>query len=258
MAINPIHVPRVSFGLRTQTLLEQLTRNQGRLFFEEQRVATGRALLSASDDPIAAGKVVRLSDRLVRQDQILANLQHADRWLTAGESAVTNIADLLIEAKSIALEQVNSFQTSEQRASAAIIVDGIIDQLITVGNQQFAGRYLFGGRRTTEAPFDTLLGRAQFVGDRGDRNTVVDFGLERPFNLPADQLFGLTDDILPGSVLDTGGYFSRGFTYQGHLSELMPRVPDGAFGKRARTRCRMLSVRSCSPAEMKILVPLTA
>jgi hypothetical protein len=35
-----------------------------------------------------------------------------------------------------------------------------------------------------------------------------------------------TDDIIPGAVLDTGGYFSKGFTYQGHLSELMPKVPD--------------------------------
>jgi hypothetical protein len=35
-----------------------------------------------------------------------------------------------------------------------------------------------------------------------------------------------TDDTVPGAVLDTGGFFSKGFTYQGHLSELMPRVPD--------------------------------
>jgi hypothetical protein len=35
-----------------------------------------------------------------------------------------------------------------------------------------------------------------------------------------------TDDIVPGSVMDTGGYWSRAFTYQGHLSEIMPKVPD--------------------------------
>ena len=36
----------------------------------------------------------------------------------------------------------------------------------------------------------------------------------------------------------------------------MPPVPGGASGRRARTRCTMFSVRSCSPAEMKILVPV--
>ena len=38
----------------------------------------------------------------------------------------------------------------------------------------------------------------------------------------------------------------------------MPRVPAGASGRRASTRCTMFSVRSCSPAEMKILVPVIA
>jgi len=36
----------------------------------------------------------------------------------------------------------------------------------------------------------------------------------------------------------------------------MPREPAGASGSRASTRCTMFSVRSCSPALMKILVPL--
>ncbi len=36
----------------------------------------------------------------------------------------------------------------------------------------------------------------------------------------------------------------------------MPRVPGGPSGNRASTRWMMFSVRSCSPAEMKILVPV--
>ena len=36
----------------------------------------------------------------------------------------------------------------------------------------------------------------------------------------------------------------------------MPLVPGGASGRRASTRCTMFSVRSCSPPEMKILLPV--
>ena len=36
----------------------------------------------------------------------------------------------------------------------------------------------------------------------------------------------------------------------------MPRVPAGASGSLASTRWMMFAVRSCSPALMKILVPL--
>ena len=50
----------------------------------------------------------------------------------------------------------------------------------------------------------------------------------------------------PSSATDTLGTRNR----------LMPRLPSGASGVRASTRWMMFSVRSCSPAEMKILVPV--
>ena len=42
----------------------------------------------------------------------------------------------------------------------------------------------------------------------------------------------------------------------GTRNRLMPRVPEGASGSFASTRWRMFSARSCSPAEMKILLPV--
>ncbi|MNJ57889.1 hypothetical protein D3C77_535000 [compost metagenome] len=44
----------------------------------------------------------------------------------------------------------------------------------------------------------------------------------------------------------------------GTMNRLMPRVPWGASGRRASTMWMMFSVRSCSPLEMKILVPVSA
>ena len=51
--------------------------------------------------------------------------------------------------------------------------------------------------------------------------------------------------------------------FQGHRKEAlvknreMPFDPTGASGRRASTRWTMFSVRSCSPAEMKILLPVS-
>ncbi len=44
--------------------------------------------------------------------------------------------------------------------------------------------------------------------------------------------------------------------YFGTTNRLMPRTPGGASGSFASTRWMMFSVMSCSPAEMKILVPV--
>ena len=43
----------------------------------------------------------------------------------------------------------------------------------------------------------------------------------------------------------------------GMINNEIPRVPSGAPGNRANTMCTMFSDISCSPAEMKILVPVT-
>ncbi|MNY56693.1 hypothetical protein D3C86_1927990 [compost metagenome] len=52
----------------------------------------------------------------------------------------------------------------------------------------------------------------------------------------------------PGLPLASGMNF-------GTTNSEMPLVPCGASGRRASTRWMMFSARSCSPAEMKILVP---
>ena len=44
--------------------------------------------------------------------------------------------------------------------------------------------------------------------------------------------------------------------YLGTRNMLIPLVPFGAPGSRASTRWMMFSVKSCSPAEMKIFVPV--
>ena len=48
---------------------------------------------------------------------------------------------------------------------------------------------------------------------------------------------------------------SRNF---GTMKRLIPLMPGGASGRRASTRCTMFDVRSWSPAEMKILLPVMA
>jgi hypothetical protein len=56
-----------------------------------------------------------------------------------------------------------------------------------------------------------------------------DYELEVPQFLRRFNLYLLpvsTDDIVPGAVVAKGGHRGKGFTYQGHLSELMPRIPD--------------------------------
>ena len=216
MAISSAgNISRVSTSLRTFTLITQLQKNALRVFREEQRISTGNQLLSIADDPIAAEKIGRMLKSLDGQDQILANLQHADNQLASADSAISEISDLLIEAARIASEQAGSLQSAEERAAQAVIVDGIIDQLKTIGNRQFQSRYLFAGRSINEPPLSTAIGRVTNLADQADLQTLVSNNFLLPFNVTTDSLFGLRNEVV-------GGYanFDVQLNGNGRVSEL--------------------------------------
>lgn len=230
MAINPVTASRVTHRLQTGALLEQLRANSLRLFNLQQQLSTGRRLLTAGDDPVGASRVVRYDQLLTRQDQILANLTAADKFLSATDAAITDVSGLLIEAAGIASEQVGSFQSADQRAAAATLVDGIITQLEAIGNREFQGRYLFAGRQAQQRPLDSILGRVTLRGDRGDLRTRAAIETTATagsdpllaYNLTVDRLFDLAsapiaasadlDPILTSDtrIADLGGALGQG------------------------------------------------
>ncbi len=177
-----------------------MQRNALSVFQLEQQISSGRSILSIADDPIAAERITRMLKSLESQDQILLNLRHADSQLAAADSAITEITDLLNEAARIASEQSSNLQSADERASQAVIIDGIIDQLVNVANRQFQAQYLFGGRQTDEAPLNTQFGRVTHVGDRGHRNTLVTDDFTLPFNVTVDSLLQLNQRKVGGDA----------------------------------------------------------
>lgn len=199
MSISTSNLTRVSNSLRVYMTLSQLRQNTQQLFRQQQLVATQRQLLSVGDDPIAAEKITRLNQLLEGQDQILQNLSHAESHLSASDSALTEISDLLIDAARIASEQAGSLSSSEERAAQSVVIDGIISQLMNVGNRQYQGLYLFGGWDVKEAPLNSDLGRVAFAGGLGQRTTLVDPGFSDAYSVGLADIYGLRREL-------TGGY----------------------------------------------------
>lgn len=191
MAITPININRVTNNLRSYSLLESLRANTLNLFLEQNRIASGRKLNSPSEDPVGAAKATLLSEVLERQNQLLTNIQHASSFLSATDTAVGEVSDLLIDAHNIGLTMVNNGSVShEERQSEAELILGIIDQLVTVGNRQYNGMYLFGGQETRSAPFTQDLGVAEYRGDTASLKTTVDAGQDPAINLNGADLYG--------------------------------------------------------------------
>src|SRR3990172_4295652 len=190
MAISPVNVTRISNNLRTTVMVDSLRRNQVDLFLSQSRLATGRSFVTPSEDPVSAARALDLSQALARQEQFRANVQYGDTFLTAADSALTEVNSLLIQASSIASQTVSNLTSEAEREAEAEVVAAIRQQVQTIANRQFNGRYLFGGRDTTHLPFVDALGGVAYVGDVGELLIRPDVQLKSPINIPGSLVFG--------------------------------------------------------------------
>ncbi len=200
MAISPIHFSRISQNMRSSMISDTIRRTGLELFLTQTRIATGRSFVAPSEDPVAATRVLDLTDAHARQQQFSANVHYADNLLASADSSMTEIAGLLSEAQAIASQDVSNLTSAEERAADAELIAAIRQQLLSVGNRQFAGKYLFAGRDTIDRPFVQVSGGVLYLGDTGDLATRTDTGLSEPMNVPGNLLFGALSSHTGGVV----------------------------------------------------------
>ena len=200
MPVTSVNITRVSNNMQTLSLLETLRRNTLSLFLEQNRIATGNKFVAPSEDPVGSNRAIRLTEILEQQEQILANIRHADSFLAATDSGIGEINDLLGQAYSIASEMVNTTADQSQRKSMAELVRGIINQLVSVGNRTYRGIQLFGGQQTTQPPFTQTTGGVEYRGDTGEMRSRVDYQQTPVFNLNGAELFGMLSGEVAGNV----------------------------------------------------------
>lgn len=200
MSISPVNITRISQGLQTGMLLQSLQRNQRDVFNTQSRIAAGRSFLVGSENPVAAARVLNLNHAFARQQQFAANALHADNFLAAADGSLSEISSLLIDASTIASQTVSNLTSEAERESQAEVVAAIRRQLEIVGNRQFNGRFLFGGRETTDTPFVTALGGVAYVGDTGNLITRLNETLFGAMNVPGSDLFKALSDPIATNV----------------------------------------------------------
>ncbi|NLU19783.1 MAG: flagellar hook-associated protein FlgL [Phycisphaerae bacterium] len=210
MAINAVNLMRVSHNLQSSAMLNTLRRNTLSLFLEQNRLATGSRLNTLSDDPLAAGQALRLTEVLEQQDQVLRNIRHANSFLSASDQAIGEVHDLLIQARTLASDAVNITADQEQRDATAELIKGIINQLVNVGNRKLGDVFLFSGQRTTTMPFSQGTVGIQYLGDTGELTSMVDSNQQAAINVSGVELFGSLSaqipsqqDLNPSLTLDT-------------------------------------------------------
>ncbi len=205
---NIIGIPatRISDLFVRQRLMEQVQQAQKELFRAEMQVSTGRRFQLPSEEPTAALRAMSLQRLLERKEQVRTNLSTNQSYLSATDTAMSRISNLVAEMRGVAVGAVDTVLSQQQRLAAALQVQEAIRQLVDAGNQQFRGRYLFAGSTTYVRPFRfTEEGIVEYLGNEKQLLSYSDIDLLFETNLDGSTVFGAISEPVRGSVdLDPG------------------------------------------------------
>lgn len=156
---------------KTQLQYNQLT----------EQISTQKKVNRASDDPIAATKIIDYRQEMTANQQYQNNIENVDAWISMTESKLSGAYDLIVKAREIAVAQATGTATTSSRENAAQEIQSLIEELASLANAKLGDRYLFSGSQNTTAPFSTTesaaqIGDATKAGDNTFAGTVVSSG----------------------------------------------------------------------------------
>lgn len=201
MAVLPLNLARVSNSLRTTVATQNLTSTQKQLLQVQNQLSTGQKVITPSDDPGTASIIMQLQKTLETRQMYAANVKQASSNLSEVDSTLGQVSDLLNEAQSLASANVGSSVTQEERQGAAEVVKSLYSQMLSLGNHQFNGTYLFAGDRANAQPFTEFNGGVRFDGTDNQLSNRFDESTTMQFTVGASDVFGAITARQAGSAL---------------------------------------------------------
>jgi flagellar hook-associated protein 3 FlgL len=137
---------RVSFAMRYSNMVRQMGQKQADLSRLSDTLSSGVRVQRPSDDPTAWSEASSVSESLRQLDTYKNNIDFATGWNNQTDSALTQLNDLITQARDLGIRAVSA--SSEEGASS---LNQLIDEAAQLANQDYNGRYLFGGDSTTQS-----------------------------------------------------------------------------------------------------------
>jgi len=165
---------RISTGMMYGQSLSSMLLRQKQLNNLQEQLATGQKLVTAKDDPVAAGTAVGLDRTLAELERFGKNANTVGNRLGLQENHLAQAGDYMIRVNELAIQANNGSLSDQDRQAIAAELRSIYDGMLSVANStDGSGRYLFGGSADDTAPFTRSAGGVVYQGDQTQRRVEI-------------------------------------------------------------------------------------
>ncbi len=194
-------VNRVPNLLRTNTSLSTINRTNLQLFRASEQLSTGRRISLPSQDPMSAAIIARLDASLEQAGQYDRNLSAAAGSLDTLDSALGQATDMLLDARDLALGQLNVSTSTAERAGQAAVIDSILQSMLGLANTRSEIGAVFGGSRPGSDPVEPFGGGFRYRGEGDGLQTDLGRTGSLPVTLGGRHVLGSTSTRVQSATI---------------------------------------------------------
>jgi flagellar hook-associated protein 3 FlgL len=161
---------RVSTGFIFQRGLEGMLNKQAQMSETQQQIASGKRIITPSDDPSAAARALDFSREIKTLEQYRENITLLKNRLEREESTLDGMTDIIFRLQELTVQGSTDSYSSVQREYIATEMRELLGGLVDLANSTDTnGEYLFSGYQGRVKPFESNGASFSYEGDMGKR-----------------------------------------------------------------------------------------
>lgn len=156
----------------------------------QQQISAGKRVVTPSDDPVAAARILQLESEQARITQFQKNIAGATTSLDLEEAQLETVGNLLVRVRELTVQAGDGALSRNERLAIATELETRLGELGALANTRSpSGEYLFGGYKGEQEPFVRVGNDFTYRGDDGQRVLQIGSSTRIPVNDSGNAIF---------------------------------------------------------------------
>ena len=146
---------RITNIMMTSSFLNDMQRNLNKMNKIQNQLTSGKEVRRPSDNPFIVARSMQLNGDISANEQYNSNIKDTINWLDATDTALRQLTDTMQRIRELMVSAGNAAYGEDEKNAIKDEINQRIEEVGTILNSSFDGKYIFGGSRATFKPVIT-------------------------------------------------------------------------------------------------------
>lgn len=185
---------RITQSMMSSGMMHNLQNNYKKMDKYQEQLLTQKQLNRPSDNPVGVSSALNYRQEVSFTVQFAENVEDADSWMKFTDSVLSETTQIVQRLSELAVQGGTDTVPEDARINIAQEVEELYDQLVSLGNSQFKGKYIFNGERTDTPPYPIDPANNTYSLDEGVVEFQIGAGIFTSVNMTGDKVYGASGD----------------------------------------------------------------